>query len=1594
MFLSLVILVTNACVNLPTESHAYWHEEWDDYATCEHCGETLEYDDAFCDCGGGAPHCSEEFNSSCWEEYHCNECGQCEADISICDDCGRCFECYTLEGDIEAHCNECGNCGSEICETCSDEMPICVMCCITEKQSHCPWCEGCYEGDGLEKCEYSHDTYGFWMCTECCEAEGSHCPNCGVHVPENPDVHGWCACGGDHCYECSDNAEMYCCNECGAIYCEVNGDDMENICQDCHYCLDCAFENLKHCPECEECGNDPCEDGGQHCVNCCEKCENCDVCLFGDGIEKCDECGLCLECCREAAKEYGCDCGEYCITDSDFEGHFCENCNSCFDEIEQCEYCGLCEECCQGNSDCYEGLCVENPEYEDHFCEYCGRCGHEVDMCDTCIEDGDHRCVECCLEETERAGCEHEICMNSDYWRCHYDSTNHVCYETPNHFFYRVSNGRLISSSFCAKCGASRTATPVITRQPKDMSVPLSTNENRKFVSFSVLAICDDELSYQWYDGNDNALSDSDSTYGSQTPRLTTSTTICLADADSSNYFMSLLIKSRSYYCKITNTVTGESVVSNTVKLSNNHAMDEWRSDNLSTSHSVVYVPQGGGSIKISWSDSNTHSLHCSGGLCSVEPTKTEEHVWSRYTTDDYPAYKNNAGVKVEGYAKRVCLVCGKAEYKEYEYVDPHEHVWSDTYVPISQVYSKTDKYGKEKTYTDTRHHAHPCTVIGCTEYQDVAEHSWTAWETVVAATDHETGTAKHTCTECGFEETKELPIVKHVHTFCDKDYRNNWYSLEDERAYVGKNNRTHYVYCTGEVWDESEGKYVPCRAKGHVEPHHYSFKQLDSGDNYVQLECTCRCGFDRIYTAYDTHNQYSSREAHNLFAEFGDITVYPPAYSEKGKYSGAAWALCYNDGNPYTCMEKGMPIPVLPGSRVVINADDGLRYRTLNDWLISTMPHDKESVMTAISGNNQITIIMPDYDLYVGSGSDTLCDHPDNSTYREYVEGSDIEPTCTKNGKEKDLKCTLCNVILEYGKEIPALGHDFVLDEDTVKTPDCTHKGYEGTQVCSHCGKTQRGSEIPALGHRPAYYDYEYDNYESQLSKLHWINCGDCDQPITQTREAHDFVEMTSNGKDYLVCTDCNYVQDKVLVNNRNEHRCGGVTVRLHYDVDNTAVKENFRLRYYPNTVSDEDILLDMKKAVSTLGTEYTCFYADNSIDSDSYYITTRTSGGKTDRWKQGDLTVLNPPEYVMGKTMKMAITVVGDDEVVPYIEERANPNFVADLYRSHEHSYGEWTEKDNVDSRTCGICGNKQTITRIYGTSRFDTSIASAEQLKTVLGVSKFDSVVVASGTGFADALAGSYLSSVKDAPILLTAGSNAVMQQTADYIKNNLRLGGTIYILGGEGAVPAAFEELVEGKGFTVKRLAGNNRFDTNIEILKEAGVKSGDDILVCTGADFADSLSASAVGKPILLVPGSLTATQKTFLSELGTNTQFYLIGGEGAVSTGIANALTAYGKTERIAGINRFETSVKIAEKFFNNPDKIVMAYSQQFPDGLSAGPLAAKLKAPLILTLTSTKWAPVASAYVSDNNLNITEGYVLGGPTLIDKATAESIVGA
>ena len=192
-----------------------------------------------------------------------------------------------------------------------------------------------------------------------------------------------------------------------------------------------------------------------------------------------------------------------------------------------------------------------------------------------------------------------------------------------------------------------------------------------------------------------------------------------------------------------------------------------------------------------------------------------------------------------------------------------------------------------------------------------------------------------------------------------------------------------------------------------------------------------------------------------------------------------------------------------------------------------------------------------------------------------------------------------------------------------------------------------------------------------------------------------------------------------------------------------------------------------------------------------------------------------------------------------------------------------------------------------------------------------------------------------------------------------------------------------------GYRVERLFGDTRYSTNLRILEAAGVES-EEILICTGADYADSLAASATGLPIVMVntvTGKLTEDQIAFFLAHADH-DFTIVGGSAAISDALkAEIEDLVGNVDRIFGNSREETAVAIAERYFSDPDRVLVTFSRNFPDGLCGGPLAYAMKVPLLLVSTHKEYP--AAEYVADHA--IVKGIILGGTAAVSEDSVQNI---
>ena len=262
-----------------------------------------------------------------------------------------------------------------------------------------------------------------------------------------------------------------------------------------------------------------------------------------------------------------------------------------------------------------------------------------------------------------------------------------------------------------------------------------------------------------------------------------------------------------------------------------------------------------------------------------------------------------------------------------------------------------------------------------------------------------------------------------------------------------------------------------------------------------------------------------------------------------------------------------------------------------------------------------------------------------------------------------------------------------------------------------------------------------------------------------------------------------------------------------------------------------------------------------------------------------------------------------------------------------------------------------------RLSGVSRYQTAVAISQD-----GWAKgADTVVLARGDDYADALAGVPLAYALNAPILLT-NSQYLSASTRTEIQ---RLGAeNAVILGGTGAIRAAVVEELETMSLTVDRIRGDNRYHTAALIAHalRAQDRDFDNAVLAVGTNFPDALAAASyaamTGQPILLTTrDALPSSTAAAMDALGIQTCI-IVGGTGVISSGVEALLDESYTTTRIAGSNRYATSIALAEHFLGSADEYCLATGWDFPDAITGAVLAAKRGTGILLVLGSASAPP------------------------------------
>lgn len=243
--------------------------------------------------------------------------------------------------------------------------------------------------------------------------------------------------------------------------------------------------------------------------------------------------------------------------------------------------------------------------------------------------------------------------------------------------------------------------------------------------------------------------------------------------------------------------------------------------------------------------------------------------------------------------------------------------------------------------------------------------------------------------------------------------------------------------------------------------------------------------------------------------------------------------------------------------------------------------------------------------------------------------------------------------------------------------------------------------------------------------------------------------------------------------------------------------------------------------------------------------------------------------------------------------------------------------------------------TVNRFAGYDRYGTAFQIAKT-----GWQQSDYAVLAYGENYPDALAAVPLAEKLQAPILLT-NKDSLNPKTSTALKDLKVM--TVYIVGGTAVISSDVEDQLKKDGYTVKRIAGQDKYATAIKIAEELGDVT--EIAVTSGEDYADALSIAPIAAekqmPIILVPkDKITNTIQNYINSRNI-TKTYVVGDQSVISDNVVNK---FNNPERILGQDKYARNIAVLNRFADSfqTNNLCLATGENFADALTGAVYAAK----------------------------------------------------
>ena len=269
---------------------------------------------------------------------------------------------------------------------------------------------------------------------------------------------------------------------------------------------------------------------------------------------------------------------------------------------------------------------------------------------------------------------------------------------------------------------------------------------------------------------------------------------------------------------------------------------------------------------------------------------------------------------------------------------------------------------------------------------------------------------------------------------------------------------------------------------------------------------------------------------------------------------------------------------------------------------------------------------------------------------------------------------------------------------------------------------------------------------------------------------------------------------------------------------------------------------------------------------------------------------------------------------------------------------------------------------VERISGTDRYETCVNISKK-----AYKSSEVAILASGQKIQDALASGGVAAKLKAPLLLTQKDRLPSVVLDELKRLNVK---KIILVGGQESISSSLENQLDNI-YKVERVSGRDRYETSIKLAEVINKDTKQENIIVNG-NTVDALTAGAVAAKL---NRSIILTNGVNLPE-GANRVVNPASPNNIIIGGISSINIEGLKGERIAGSDRYETSKKIAEKYYaGKTNKALLANGVNSIDALSAINLAVSENAPVLLTAYDSLDNDVSKFL--ENNTN--KVYVLGG---------------